>query len=230
MDFDLDIRNDSGFLTGVKRVVHAFLDRCEQSLGGVVESEEMAILGEKFGDRDVSLFLGHRRSVAGRAASLRVGRSRSSRPGSGHLGRGPLLGAGFLARSGGLGSSCFFRWSSGLLFRGGLLLRGPSSTASPFGLVACRGFFATGLLFSLRLRHGLEPPKYGKATFAPRAGIMPGPASGSRRWRQGAENIRTLRCGPPALAVGLSPGEAGLSGFTRRCGPGLFPARPGRIA
>src|SRR4029079_2114254 len=54
-DLDVEIREDSRFLARIERVVDRFLDRGEQGLLRVVETEEMAVLREELGDRDVAL-------------------------------------------------------------------------------------------------------------------------------------------------------------------------------
>src|SRR5262249_46954511 len=68
---------DAALLAGVERVVHRLLDRGEQRLGRTVETEQVAVLGEELGDRDLALLGGHllrRRSARRLARGCRRGR------------------------------------------------------------------------------------------------------------------------------------------------------------
>jgi hypothetical protein len=56
---DLDPRQDAGLLAGVQRVVHGLLDGGQQGLAGIVESQQVAVLGEELADGDVPLLAGH---------------------------------------------------------------------------------------------------------------------------------------------------------------------------
>ena len=60
LDVHPDFRQDTGFFTGVERIVDRLLDRGEQRLAGIVETEQMAVLGEEFADRNVALAGRHR--------------------------------------------------------------------------------------------------------------------------------------------------------------------------
>jgi len=60
LDADLDFREDARLLAGVQGVVHRLLDRGQQGLAGVVEAEQVAVLGEELADGDAALGLGHR--------------------------------------------------------------------------------------------------------------------------------------------------------------------------
>jgi hypothetical protein len=68
-----DLREDAGLLAGVERVVDRLLDGGEERLGGVVEAEEVAVLGEELGDGDLALPGGH---LLGGGAALRLARLR----------------------------------------------------------------------------------------------------------------------------------------------------------
>ena len=59
--FDMypDFRNNVCLFACIQRVVHGLFYRGEQRLARVVESEKMAIFGEKLADGDVALFGGH---------------------------------------------------------------------------------------------------------------------------------------------------------------------------
>ena len=59
VDLDRQLGKDAGLLAGVEGVVHGFLDRGEQRLGGIVEAQQVAVLREELGDRDLPLALGH---------------------------------------------------------------------------------------------------------------------------------------------------------------------------
>src|SRR5207247_1425526 len=54
-DDDTDLRQETGLLAGVERVVDRLLGRRQKRLGRIVEAEEMAVLLEKLGDRDLAL-------------------------------------------------------------------------------------------------------------------------------------------------------------------------------
>ena len=53
-------RMDAGLFASVERVVDRFLDGCEQRLGRAVEAEEVSVLGEELGNRDLALRGRHR--------------------------------------------------------------------------------------------------------------------------------------------------------------------------
>src|SRR3989338_7067455 len=53
------LREDARFLGGVERVVDGFLDAGEERLSRVVEAEQVAVLGEELGHRDVPLAGAH---------------------------------------------------------------------------------------------------------------------------------------------------------------------------
>ena len=77
-----------GLLAGVERVVDGLLHRREQRLRRVVEAEQVAVLGEELGDRDVALLL--RELGRGGALARLAGSAR---------GAGPLRGARLLRRA-----------------------------------------------------------------------------------------------------------------------------------
>jgi hypothetical protein len=70
-DLDEEIRQDARLFAGVERVVDGLFHRRQQRLRGVVEAEQVAVLGEELADRDLPLLGRHR--LGGRAA-LRSGR------------------------------------------------------------------------------------------------------------------------------------------------------------
>src|SRR5438309_3759013 len=77
LHFDDHVREDPGFLAGVKRVIDALLDAGEQRLSRTVEPQEMPVLGEELGDGDLALASPHldggdrRLGLQGRRAGLR---------------------------------------------------------------------------------------------------------------------------------------------------------------
>ena len=60
LDDDGDVGEDAGLLAGVEGVVHGFLDGGQEGLAGVVEAEQVAVLGEELGDGDLALLGRHR--------------------------------------------------------------------------------------------------------------------------------------------------------------------------
>jgi hypothetical protein len=74
LDHDVEVREDSGLLAGVEAIVHGLFDRRQQRLSLVVEAQQVAVLGEKLGDGDFSLLLGHR--LGRRPAPQLFGRGR----------------------------------------------------------------------------------------------------------------------------------------------------------
>jgi hypothetical protein len=76
---DDHLRQDPGFLGGVERVVHRFLHAREEGLARIVEAEEMTVLGEELGDRDLPLSGAH--LGRGRARPGRGSRSLGDRDG-----------------------------------------------------------------------------------------------------------------------------------------------------
>jgi hypothetical protein len=70
VDGDLDVREDLRLLASVEGVVHGLAHGGEQRLGGVVEAEQVAVLGEELADGDVALPRGH----AGRVFFCLLGR------------------------------------------------------------------------------------------------------------------------------------------------------------
>ncbi len=79
-DFNLDddFRQDAGLLAGVERVVDGFLDAGEQRLARVVEAQQMAVLGEELGDRDLALARAHLGCRYGRLRGGSLGVDRRS--------------------------------------------------------------------------------------------------------------------------------------------------------
>ena len=57
-DLDAQLGEDARFLAGVERVVDALAHRGEERLLRVVEAEQVAVLDEELGDRDLALLLG----------------------------------------------------------------------------------------------------------------------------------------------------------------------------
>jgi hypothetical protein len=51
----MHLGQDAGFLARVERIVHRLLHRREQRLGGAVEAEQVAVLGEELADGDLAL-------------------------------------------------------------------------------------------------------------------------------------------------------------------------------
>ena len=76
-DLDAHVGQDAGLLAGVERVVDALLHGGEQRLRGVVEAQQVAVLGEELGDGDVALALGQ---VGGGGPRARARRRPSPRP------------------------------------------------------------------------------------------------------------------------------------------------------
>ena len=77
VDLDRELGEDARLLARVERVVDGFLDRGEEGLRGVVEAEEVAVLDEELGDRDLALLLGERlggHALAGSRSRRRVRR------------------------------------------------------------------------------------------------------------------------------------------------------------
>ncbi len=60
LDMDPYLGQDAGFFAGVQRVVDRLFDRREQRLAGIVEAQQMAVLGKELADRDIALTGGHR--------------------------------------------------------------------------------------------------------------------------------------------------------------------------
>ena len=54
-----DLRDDARLFAGVERVVDRFLDGGQQRLAGVVEAQQVAVLGEELADRDIALLGRH---------------------------------------------------------------------------------------------------------------------------------------------------------------------------
>ena len=64
-DLDTDLGEDAGFLAGIERIVDRFLHGGDQGLGRGIETEQMTILEEEFGDGDFALAARHFRSGGG---------------------------------------------------------------------------------------------------------------------------------------------------------------------
>ncbi len=102
-----DLCQDARLLAGVQRVVDRLLDGGQEGLAGVVEAQQVAVLGEELADGDVALAGGHRLgrraagfaapgrlAVAGRAAIARRGWRWPGRPAGRPRRCGPRLLAG----------------------------------------------------------------------------------------------------------------------------------------
>jgi len=73
-DLDLQVGQDPRLLAGVERIVHRLTYRREQRLAGVVETEQVPVLGEEFGDGNLALACCHGLSVlSGRFRGLSAG-------------------------------------------------------------------------------------------------------------------------------------------------------------
>ena len=64
---DQDVGQDAGLLGRVQRVVDGFFDAGEEGLARVVEAEQVAVLGEELGDRDLPLPGSHLHGGGGRS-------------------------------------------------------------------------------------------------------------------------------------------------------------------
>src|SRR5262249_20468649 len=58
-DLHKEVGQNPSFLTGVQRVVHSLFHSREQSLRRTVEAQQVAVLGEEFGDGNFALARGH---------------------------------------------------------------------------------------------------------------------------------------------------------------------------
>jgi hypothetical protein len=83
-DLDADVRQDAGLLGRVERIVDALLHRRQDRLRGIVEAEQVSVLGEELRDGDVALLLreldGGRALARGRATARAARRLRRGRP------------------------------------------------------------------------------------------------------------------------------------------------------
>ena len=78
LDVDPDLGQDAGLFAGVQGVVDRLLDGGQEGLAGVVEPQQVAVLGKELADGDVALAGGHalgRRPAPGSTASGRLVRS-----------------------------------------------------------------------------------------------------------------------------------------------------------
>jgi hypothetical protein len=117
VDLDAQLGQDAGFLAGVERVVDGFLDGGEQRLRGVVEAEQVAVLGEELGDRDLALLLGE--GFGGGAPRSFFGRRRGGNGGRAELDE--LVFRGALGRRRGmLQTGLSFDWQEGTTMCGRL--------------------------------------------------------------------------------------------------------------
>ena len=157
---------DAGFLAGVERVVDGFLDGGEQRLRGVVEAEQVAVLGEELRDRDLALLRGQR---LGRHPRRLRRHARS--------GRGASSGAGSRAAGGEGGGST-------RALRGARRGRGRvCSEQVELRLLALAARPRAGLLLLLLFRH--VPPSHDGVARAPRGPRKRGSlASHARRPRE----------------------------------------------
>ena len=55
----LDVRQDAGFFTGVQGIVYALFDGGQERLTRIIEAQQMAVLDEELGHRDIPLTQGH---------------------------------------------------------------------------------------------------------------------------------------------------------------------------
>jgi hypothetical protein len=78
---DVDVGQDPRFLSRVERVVDGFLDAGKERFSRIVEAEQVAVLGEELGHRDVPLAGAH---LGGGDGGLRLGGRRPGECG-GHL-------------------------------------------------------------------------------------------------------------------------------------------------
>ena len=94
LDVDPDFGQDAGLFAGVQGVVDRLLDGGQQGLAGVVEAQQVAVLGEELADGDVALAGGHRLG-GGAAPRPRRGRAvaagRVARAGAAAVGTDGLL-------------------------------------------------------------------------------------------------------------------------------------------
>ncbi len=58
-DDDGDIRQNAGFFAGIKGIIDGFLDRGQERFAGIIEAEQMAVLGEELADGDILLLRRH---------------------------------------------------------------------------------------------------------------------------------------------------------------------------
>src|SRR5262245_4932852 len=92
LELHLDVGEDPAFLARIERVVHRLLHAGEQCLARAVETQQVAVLGEELGDRDLALARPHllgRDTAPGPCAGL--ARHLGGRSPAG----GPRRGAGF---------------------------------------------------------------------------------------------------------------------------------------
>src|SRR6185503_8367014 len=59
LELHLDVGEDPGLLTRIERVVHGLLHAREQRLARAVEAQQVPVLGEELGDRDLALARAH---------------------------------------------------------------------------------------------------------------------------------------------------------------------------
>jgi hypothetical protein len=62
---DHDLGQDARFFAGIERVIHRFLDASQQRFARIVETEQMAVLGEKLGNGNFALARSHFRGGDG---------------------------------------------------------------------------------------------------------------------------------------------------------------------
>ena len=67
-----DFGQDTSLFTGVQRIVDGFFHRGKQCFAGIVEAQQMSVLGEELADGNIALLGGHR---LGGSASLIGGRA-----------------------------------------------------------------------------------------------------------------------------------------------------------
>ena len=133
LDLDLDVGQDAGLLAGVERVVDGLLDRGQQRLRRVVEAEQVAVLGEELGDRDLALALPidsavSRRPAAAGRAGLRATVA-ASMPGAAGDAGGSVAGAAAVT-----GAAAFFAGAVAARGRRAPLRRAGPAVVSRAGL------------------------------------------------------------------------------------------------
>ena len=96
-DVDPDLGQDAGLFAGVERVVDRLLDRGQQGLAGIVEAQQVAVLGEELADRDIALAaaidwaVARRRGCSAGCSGFVIDSSARAAGGSGRLCSAPAI-------------------------------------------------------------------------------------------------------------------------------------------